>query len=77
MGGVGVGGDNCFRYEWAIGGQEGFGSMIKICNNLYTVPKVTIFRDIRRNVAGKTRYYAEYFMQYLVFLYNSCYNAEI
>ena len=24
-----------------------------------------IFRDITRNVAGKTRYYAEYFVQYL------------
>ena len=35
------------------------------------------FSDITWNVAGKTLYYAEYFMYYHVFLYISCYIAEI
>ena len=38
----------------------------------YTVPK-----DMTWNVAGKTWYYAEYFMKYHVFLFISCYIAEI
>ena len=37
----------------------------------------SIFRDITWNVAGKTWYYAEYFMKYHVFCYISCYSAEI
>ena len=37
----------------------------------HTVPRV--IRDITRNVAGKTRYYVEYFVWYLVFLYISRY----
>ena len=36
----------------------------------YTVLKVI---DITRNEAGKTRYNAEYFVNYLDFLYISCY----
>ena len=45
----------------------------------YTVPKVnkSIFRDITQNVAGKTRYYVEYLVKYLVFLSISCYISEI
>ena len=36
-----------------------------------------IFRDITRNVADTTWYYAEYFMWYHVFHYISCYITEI
>ena len=31
----------------------------------------SIFRDITRNVAGKTGYYAEYFMQYAEYFFDS------
>ena len=34
------------------------------------------FRDITWNAAGKTWYYAEYFIYYYVFLYISCYIKE-
>ena len=37
----------------------------------------SIFRDKTRNVAEKKRYYVEYFVKYLVFLYISCYFSEI
>ena len=39
----------------------------------YTVLKVI---DITRNEAGKTRYNVEYFVNYLVFLYISCYSIS-
>ena len=44
--------------------------------SLYIVPKVIVFPR-SRNVARKTIYYAEYFVQHLVFPYISCYILEI
>ena len=45
--------------------------------SLHTVPKETDFPRYNMKCSGKKRYYAEYFMQYHVFHYISCYNAEI
>ena len=41
------------------------------------VPKVIDFPRYIMKCTGKARHYAEYFMLYLVFLYISCYIAEI
>ena len=51
-------------------------SIVRTFTKYFNIYSITV-RDITWNVAGKMRYYAEYFLKYRVFHYISCYFAEI